>query len=104
MHLRLNIGFLKFSECFIVIDATQAWGDEAGQVVSFTNLQVSQVRDPLGGATGEPGAAAGGEPLTFAQLTLANGAYAAGGTARAELQGRSLFGDDWSGYAVNWQW
>ena len=46
---------------FIVIDATQAWCDEQGQVVSFTNLQVSQVRDPLGGATGEPCAAGGGD-------------------------------------------
>ena len=43
--------------------------------------------------------------MTFAQLTLANGVYAAGGTARAELQGRSTGGGvDWSGYAVNWQW
>jgi len=43
--------------------------------------------------------------MTFAQLTLANGVYAAGGTASAELQGRSTGGGvDWSGYAVNWQW
>ena len=50
------------------------------------------------------GAAAGGEPLTFAQLTLANADYAAGGTARAELQGRSLFGGDWEGHVVAWDW
>ena len=52
----------------------------------------------------DDGAAAGGEPLTFAQLTLANGVYAAGGTARAELQGRSLFGRDWDGHVVVWDW
>ena len=50
------------------------------------------------------GAAAGGEPLTFAQLTLANGAYAAGGTARAELQGSSLYGGDWEGHVAAWDW
>ena len=43
--------------------------------------------------------------MIFAQLTLANGAYAAGGTATADLQGRSAgSGVDWSGYGVVWQW
>ena len=43
--------------------------------------------------------------MIFAQLTLANGAYAAGGRATADLQGRSAGGRvDWSGDGVVWQW
>ena len=43
--------------------------------------------------------------MIFAQLTLANGVHAGGGTASALLQGRSAGGaDDWQGYAVAWQW
>ena len=50
------------------------------------------------------GAPAGGA-LVFAQLTLANAAYAAGGRASADLQGRSAGGGtDWRGFAATWQW
>ena len=50
------------------------------------------------------GAPAGGA-VGFAQLTVTNAAYAAGGRASADLQGRSAGGGtDWSGYAVTWQW
>ena len=42
--------------------------------------------------------------MLFAQLTLADETVAAGGTATAGLQGRSVQGDDWGEYAVAWAW
>ena len=80
-------------------EAIAAWGVSESVGISSTNGAIFYM-DPNNGA------AAGGA-LTFAQLTVPDATYLAGGTASAVLQGRSARGEDWgengSG-AVSWAW
>ena len=78
-------------------DAIAAWGVSETVALETSNGAIFYM------APGDGPASDGA--MIFAQLTLSNGAYAAGGSAGADLQGRSAGGaDDWEGYAVAWQW
>ena len=78
-------------------DAIDAWGVSESVGIESTDGAIFYM-DPNTGPASD-GA------MIFAQLTLANGAYAAGGRATADLQGRSAGGRvDWSGDGVVWQW
>ena len=78
-------------------DKLAAWGESETVGFETTDGAIFYM-DP------DSGPASNGAML-FAQLTLASGVYAGGGTASAQLQGRSVGGaDDWAGYAVAWQW
>ena len=75
--------------------------------------EIGFVASIISAITLRAGAPAGGA-LVFAQLTVANAAYAAGGRASAALQGRSVrtqdpfrISPDWGEAgtgAVTWQW
>ena len=78
-------------------DAIAAWGVSEAVGIETTDGAIFYM-DPASGPASD-GA------MLFAQLTLADEAVAAGGTATAGLQGRSVGGgDDWEGYAVTWAW
>ena len=78
-------------------DAITAWGVSEAAAIATEDGAIFYM-DP------DSGPASDGAML-FAQLTLADEAVAAGGTATAGLQGRSVGGgDDWEGYAVTWAW
>ena len=78
-------------------DAVAAWGVSESVGIESTDGAIFYM-DP------DSGPASNGA-MPFAQLTLADETVAAGGTATAGLQGRSVGGgDDWEGYAVTWVW
>ena len=78
-------------------DAVAAWGVSESVGIESTDGAIFYM-DP------DSGPASNGAML-FAQLTLADETVAAGGTATAGLQGRSVGGGtDWEGYAVTWVW
>ena len=75
-------------------DAITAWGASESVGFETTNAAIFYM-DP------NDGAAAGGA-LTFAQLTVPDATYSAGGSAQAALHGRAA-GDDWK-LNVAWAW
>jgi hypothetical protein len=48
------------------------------------------------------GANSGSAPIVLMQVTIPTADYQAGGTATADLQGRSVSGADWSGQMMEW--
>ena len=51
----------------------------------------------------DPSAGPGGsDPITLMQITVPTANYQAGGIAKADLQGRSVQGPDWTGQLTVW--
>ena len=77
-------------------EAIDAWGVSEAAAIATEDGAIFYM-DP------DSGPASDGA-MIFAQLTLADATVAAGGTAGANLQGRSVEGEDWEGFAVAWAW
>ena len=77
-------------------EAIDAWGVSEAAAIATEDGAIFYM-DP------DSGPASDGA-MIFAQLTLADATVTAGGTAGANLQGRSVEGEDWEGYAVTWAW
>ena len=77
-------------------DAIAAWGVSEAAAIATEDGAIFYMEPDSGPAS--DGA------MIFAQLTLADATLAAGGTAGANLQGRSVEGEDWEGFAVAWAW
>ena len=109
-----NAAFIAFNPD-VAFDSFLCVGDPAGELSASPGFPIegwaaseTVALETTNGAifymNPDDGPASDGAML-FAQLTLANEAVAAGGTATASLQGRSVGGgDDWEGYAVTWAW